>query len=114
MNSRTEAGSHQDFFDNFPVNVCQTEMAALKLESKLGVIDSEAMENCGMQVVNMNGVLGNVVTILVRLTIGDTRFDSGPCHPQSETARMVIPAVVVSGHLPLTVNGAAEFTSPND
>jgi hypothetical protein len=97
MNSRAEARSHQNLFNDFPVNVRQTEMAALKFESELCVINSEAMENCGVEVVNMDGVPGNVVAIVIRLTIADPGFDSGPSHPQCETSWMMIPAVVVRG-----------------
>ena len=53
-----------------PVDVGQSATAALALESQAFVIDTHQGQNCGVEVVNVNAILGNVVAELVGRSIG--------------------------------------------
>ena len=53
------------FFHNFPVHIGQPIVPALESEREFGVIDAELVENGGLQVVDVYGILGHVVTDVV-------------------------------------------------
>ena len=94
--------------------VGQPEVAALKLKSQFRVINSQAMQDGGVQIVHMDGITCDVVAELVGFSITDTGFDTGSGHPHGEAAWMVIPPVVVLGQAPLAIDGPAEFSAPDD
>src|SRR5262245_654022 len=52
--------SCQEFLDQLPVDVGEAEVAALRAEGELGVVDAEQMEDGGVQVVDVNAVLDGV------------------------------------------------------
>ena len=61
LHANLPASTFEELRDDVSMHVSQAEMAALILEGKFGVIDSEAMQKGGMKVVNMHRVLGYVV-----------------------------------------------------
>src|SRR5882762_3046485 len=71
------------------------------------------MQDCGVKIANMDGVFGNIIRHLVSLAVDETWFDSSTCHPDAETTRMMIAAIILFGELALAVDGAAEFSTPN-
>src|SRR2546423_11762136 len=79
----------QDFLNHLAVHVGEPEVAALVLERQLRVIDSEALEDGGLQVVDVNGVFGDVIAIIIGLALADAGFDAAAREPHGEAARMV-------------------------
>src|SRR5262245_43304758 len=53
--------SGQHFPDDASVDVGEAEVAALKLEGQPLVVDAEEVQDRGLEVVDVNGILGNVV-----------------------------------------------------
>src|SRR5579872_918992 len=96
------------------MNIRQAEMAALKFEGKLGVVNTQAVQNSRVQIVHVDRILGDVVAVIVGCAICDAGLDAAAGHPDGEAAWMVVAAVVVGGQLSLAVNGAAELTAPYD
>ncbi len=76
------------------------------------VIDAQDMENGGMQVVDVDGILGDVVAIIVGSAIGDAFFDAGAGKPVGKTARMMVPAKA-AGEIALREAGPAELAPPD-
>src|SRR5262245_14275860 len=94
------------------MHVGQTVIAPLKAERESFVIDPQAMQQCRVEIMNMNWVAGDVVTIFVRFA----DFDPWPYptsrHPHAEAATvMVAPVIVLKA--PLAVDRAAEFSAPD-
>src|SRR5262245_58733504 len=89
-------------------------MAAFEKERQTSVVDAEATKNSGLQIVNVNGIFGDVVAVVVGLSKGDGGLDSAARHPHGEAARVMIAAVIGRGEMSLAVNGAAEFPAPDD
>ena len=58
--------------DNVAMNVRQSEISSLIFKRQPSMVDSHQVEDCSVQIVYVNGVLDDVVTILVR------RFASHP------------------------------------
>ena len=88
-------------------------MATLEFERQPLVIYAEAVEDGRLQVMRMNRVGDDVVTVVVRLAERHAALDAAARKPHSETARVVIAPVVRIRKLALTINRAPEFTAPD-
>ena len=78
------------------------------------MIDSQAVQDRRVQIVDGHRVADDVVAEIVGLADRLTAFDAAAGHPDREAARMVVAAVVVGGQFPLGVDSAAEFAAPDD
>ena len=96
------------------MHVGQTEVTPLELECQLVVVDPQAMQDRGVQVMHMDGVFGDVVAVVVGLAMRHTAADSAPGHPHRETAGVMIASIVLSGQVALTVDGSTELTAPHN
>ena len=96
------------------MHVGQAEVAALVFEGELGVVDAEQVHHGRVQVVDVDGVFGDVVTVVVGLAVAHAGFDSAARHEDREASRVMVAAVVVLGEASLAVDGAAELAAPND
>jgi hypothetical protein len=56
----------------------------------------------------------DVVAELVGLAERNAGTNAAPSEPNCETARVVIPAIVVGGEVPLTVDRSSELAAPDD
>src|SRR5687768_16660880 len=75
--------------NNLARHVCQSETSALELEREPLVIDSEQLQDGGLEVVDVDGVLGDVVPELVGLAVGDAALDPAAGHPDREGVRVM-------------------------
>ena len=89
-------------------------MQALELISKFVVVYSEAMENGRVEVAYVYRVLHNVVAIVVGLAIRDSGTHASPRQPSSETARMMVTAIILLAQPALAVHSPAKLASSND
>ena len=96
------------------MNVGQSVVSALKLVDELLVVDSEQVHDGGIQVVNVHGVLRNVVAVVIRCPKREAFLDSGSGQKYGEATGMVIPAVIGSGKFALRINRSSKLTTPND
>src|SRR5690349_8788849 len=78
------------------------------------VVEAEQVQHRGMEIMNMDGILRDVVGEIVRRSVGQAALDAATGHPQREAARMMITAKAVLLDLALAVTRAAELTAPND
>src|ERR1043166_771973 len=70
----------ENAFHDLAVNVSEAKVAALETIRELFVIDAEAVHHRRVQVVNVNGVFDDVVTVVVRLAVSDARLDAAARH----------------------------------
>ena len=77
------------------------------------MVDTHQVKHGGMHVVNMHGVLDDIVAEIVRLTVSLSAFDTATRHPGAEATRMVVATVAIFGHLALAVSRATKFTAPH-
>ena len=89
-------------------------MTALILEGQPFMVDPQAVQDGGLQVVDVNRVLNDVVAIIVCLANGDTGLKTPTGGPHGKATRMVIATIVGCSQLALAVNRSAELPSPND
>ena len=96
------------------MHIGQAKIATLVPECQSLVVDTQAVQNGGIEIVDMDRVLQHVVAEIVRLAMHDSRFDAAACHPLCVTARMVIAAVVRFCEAALAINRASKLATPND
>ena len=88
--------SCEDVFHDFSVHVGESETSALELVAQDFVIDSELIENGGLKVVHVDGILMVVMfagvdrvaigiddfgAVFVGVAHGDSALDTTACHP---------------------------------
>ena len=89
-------------------------MTTLMAIGEAFVVDAELMEDGSLQVVDVNGVLGNVDAVIVGLAVGDTPAHATAGEPVGEAVGMMVAAIGSLGELALAVNGTAEFSAPDN
>ena len=62
---------------------------------------------------DVDGILGDVVTPIISLTVGNSAFYSSSRQPDRKTARMMV-SPESFGITTLAIDGAAEFSTPDD
>ena len=77
------------------------------------VVDAEVVEDGGVEVADVNGVLDNVVTEIICGAVYEARLHAPAGHPDAEATGMVIAAVVLFRKFALAINRTAELTSPD-
>ena len=95
------------------MHIGQAVMPSLKFECQFGVVDTQAMQNGRVQIVNVYRVAGDVITEIVCFTLSDAGLHSAAGQPDGEAAGMMIAAVIVGRQATLAINCAAEFAPPN-
>ena len=73
---------------------------ALEVVGEPLVVDAEQVQECGLEVSDVYPVINNVVGELVGFAIDDPALDAAARHPEAETARVMVAAVVGRVSLP--------------
>ena len=81
---------------------------------ELLVVDAEAVEHRGVQVAEVDGVLGDVVAEVVGLAVFDAGLHAGAGEPDGEAAAVMVAAGVGVAERALAEDGAAEFGDEDD
>src|SRR5262249_39054394 len=92
----------------------QAHVQTLHAVGQPPMVDAEAVEDGRLQVVDVDGVADDVVGEVVGFAVDDAGADAAAGHPDRETARMVVAAVVLARERALAVDGAAELAAPDD
>src|SRR6516225_5136306 len=95
------AGSRQQVFDDMR-RLDAGE--SLILEGEPLVVESQKIQHGGMKVMNMNGIVHDVVRKVIGLSVNCPPLRSTAGHPHRETPRMMIAAVVLFRESPLRVD----------
>ena len=74
------------------VYVRQSKLTTLESIRQLLVVDAEQVKNRGMEIMDVNPVLSDVVTEVVSDSITHPGLNAAPCHPDAETIWMVVAA----------------------
>ena len=70
------SGSRQQRLQHIAVDVGEPVVASLELEGELGVVDSQAMEDRRLEIVDMDRVLHHVVAEVIGLAVADPGTDA--------------------------------------
>ena len=87
---------------------------ALGGEGEAGVLDAHALQDGGVDLVQVDGGLHDVAGKVVSLTERDAAFHAAAGHPHAEVPRMVVAPVIGGSEGALGIDGAAELPAPDD
>lgn len=96
------------------MDVGEAVVAALKFEGELFVVDAEEMEEGGVEVVNADGIFGDVVGVVVSFADGLPGLDAAAGEPHGEAAWVVVATEALWCEISLAVDGAAKLAAPDD
>jgi len=65
-----------------------------------------------MKIMHMHGIFHNVIAKIVRLSINYSWCNTATSHPYTETAWMVIAAVIFLFQFTLAIIGSTKFAAP--
>ena len=109
------AGLSENPVYHLAMNISQAEIAALEAERKFFVIKAEQVEDCRLEIVNIDFVPGDRETQFVGLAISDSFLNAGAGQKNRKTIRVVIPAQnIAAGSPAFAERSAAELAAPND
>ena len=94
------------------VHIGQAEVAALVLVGELLMINTELVEQRGVEVVHVHGILDDVVAVVIGLAVSNSPFEAAAGYPGGETQGVVITAEALRVVVALAVVGAAKLTRP--
>src|SRR6266496_2032274 len=104
--------------DHLPLHVGQAEIAAGAAESQFFVVKSQQGQDGGVQVVDVDFVLGRLESELIGGAVDVTAAHAAPGHPHAEPIVIMVPAInfacVAAGGGQLHGWCPTEFTSPDD
>src|SRR6266480_4306657 len=87
--------SGQKLLNHVSSYVSETEFATHIFIGQPSVVKAQAVQQRGLQVVNVDGILHDVQTIIIRFTHHLTSFDSTSSHPHAVSIRVVVASGVV-------------------
>src|SRR6185436_4277336 len=96
-------------FYYFACHIGQPVVSSFEFVSQLRVLDAEQVQHRGVEVMNVNGVLRDVVGKIIRRTISHAAFDAAPGHPDGKAARVMIAPKAVFLDFALAVSRAPEL-----
>ena len=89
----------------------QPDIESLEGDCETLVVETELMQQRGVQIVNVDWILGHAKAEFVRLTITDSRFESAPRKPHGEGVNVMIAAGRVAH---FAHRRAAKLATPHD
>jgi len=95
------------------MHIGQPVMPPLVLERQSLVVDAEAVEHGGVEIVDVHRIGGDVVGKIVGLADGHAAPDARAGQPNGEAARMMIAPIVRQRQLTLAVHCATKLTAPH-
>ena len=94
------------------MNICKPVLAPLVFEGQLFVLDPQQMQNRRIEVMHVDGILGDVVAVIIGAAMHMPLLHPGAAQQGGETPGMVVTAPVLVWRL--GVNGPAELPSPDN
>ena len=79
----------------------------------LVMLDPQATQHGGLQVMDMHWIFGDVITEVVGLTDDRACLHSAAGHPHREATGVMIASIVCFRQLALAIYGATEFAAPD-
>ncbi len=92
------------------MNVGQAEVSTLEAKRQAGVVESQQMQQRGMQVVDVDRVADDVESEFVCFAMNIPAFDTTASQPVREAAVVVIATVIAALHH----RSATKLTTPDD
>src|SRR5262245_19709592 len=86
--------SSQYFLYHFSFHIRQSKITSLETEREFRVIEAEQVQDCRVQIVDVDFVFDHVETEIMGLADSDAAFDAPHCQPDRTRLRVMIRAQV--------------------
>jgi len=96
------------------MDIRETELTPLVAEGQLFMVHPKEVKNGGIEVVHVDGVLGDIVAEFIGFAVGVARPGSAPGHPDSVCVLVVVTAGLLHILASLGHRGTAELGVPDD
>lgn len=80
---------------------------------ELLVIDAEAMQHGRVEVMDVDGLVDDVVAEVIRFSVNNSGLYTATCHPLGVATWVVVPAVVGLRQSTLAIDSSPEFSAPD-
>src|SRR5688572_29522027 len=95
------------------MDVGQPKIAALESVDQPFMVDTQAVQQSRVQIVNMNGLVDDVVAEVIGIAVNYASLYASTSEPHREIPRVMVTPIVVLRQRSLAVHGAAELSTPN-
>src|SRR5262249_15733761 len=109
----TSPSLSQNRLDYLAGDVCQAKIAALELDREALMVDAQKVQQGGVQVVDVDGILDGVIAEFVGAAVGDAALDAAAGQDHGEGTHVVV-AAQVQALAALRHGRAAELAAPDD
>jgi len=86
--------SGQDWPDDFAIHVGEPIIAALETVGQFRMVDAQAVQDRGVQVVNRDRVLDDVEAVVIGFAVHGARLDAAAGQPHGETGPVMVAAEI--------------------
>src|ERR1051325_7832653 len=114
MDRSSGSGLSEEGLLHHAMNIGQPVVPALEFEGELLMVEPELVQDRGVEVVDVDAVLDDVIRIIIGLPVRVAAFDAGAGQPDAEAARVVVAPVIVLGERTLRIDGPPELATPDD
>src|SRR5262245_4742619 len=95
------------------MDISQSVITALKPVGQARVIDAEAMQGSGIEIMDVHATALNVKPVVIGLAVRNPRSYATARQPHRKTPPVMVAAIVLSTEIPLAIHRPAELTTPN-
>lgn len=103
-----------DVVDDVAGDVGEAEVSATGAVGELGVVDAHEVEDGGVDVVDVDGLVDDLPAEVVGGTVGDAAFDAATGEPHAEAVGVVVAASVGASASEFDYRGAAKLRAADD
>ena len=97
-----------------PVDVGQSVVTTLESKCMAEVVDSQAVQDGRVEVMQRDGIGRDVVTEVVGFPITATTLDAASRQESRKTAGVMVSSIIIGCRVTLAVDGTAELASPDE
>src|SRR5579872_2934121 len=87
---RADDSSRQNILYHLSVDVCQTTLDAVVVESEFFVIQPQQVQNGGVEVTPVHGIIACLPADVVGAAVSHSRFQARTSHPNAKAVFVVI------------------------
>lgn len=95
-------------------NAGKALVETLMPNSEAAMLDTHAMKDGCIELVEMHRILSDVVTEIIGFAVGHSGLNPSSGHPHAEVAWVMVPAVALPGEFSLTIGSTPKFTTEDN
>ena len=78
------------------------------------MVNTDQIHRCSIEIMDMYGVLDDVVAKVVGFAVNVPMLDAGTGQPDAKASRVMVATIIFMGQCALRIDGATKLASPNN